>query len=124
MAEGTSREPIDFAPPAVEIEKRADGSYLLFLPAGTWDVSVDAFGYATEVATGVVVVADQTTTRNFALDPLPRFTVTGMVRAAEDGTPIEGASVQALGTPVPPDVTARLCVKPAPIPAASVGSSF
>src|SRR6185503_14651641 len=32
MAEGTSREPLDFAPPAIEVEKRADGSYLLRSP--------------------------------------------------------------------------------------------
>ena len=32
MAEGTSREPIDFAPPAVDVEQRADGSYLLRSP--------------------------------------------------------------------------------------------
>jgi subtilisin family serine protease len=81
------------------------GEYLLFLPAGTWDVSVDAFGYETGVATGVEIVTDQTTTQDFALVALPRFTVTGTVRAAEDGTPIEGASVVALGTPVPPAVT-------------------
>jgi subtilisin family serine protease len=82
-----------------------DGSYLLFLPAGTWDVSVDAFGYAPAVVTGVEIVTDQTTTQNFALTPLPRFTVSGTVRTAEDGTPIEGASVVALGTPVPAAIT-------------------
>lgn len=83
----------------------ADGTYLLFLPEGSWDVTVDAFGYAPQVATGVEIVTDETTQRDFALVLLPRFTVVGTVAAAEDGSPLEGAQVKAVGTPVPPAET-------------------
>ena len=52
-----------------------------------------------------MIVTDETTDQDFALDALPRFDITGVVRAAEDGAPIEGASVLALGTPVPAAIT-------------------
>jgi hypothetical protein len=68
-------------------------------------VAVDAFGYAVVVTTGVEIVTDQTTTSDFALVALPRFDVTGTVRAAEDGSPLVGATVVALGTPVAPTTT-------------------
>ncbi|OGO53390.1 MAG: hypothetical protein A2Z32_03545, partial [Chloroflexi bacterium RBG_16_69_14] len=80
----------------------ADGTYLLFLPEGAWDVTADAFGYAPQVATGVEIVTDETTQQDFALVLLPRFTVSGTVVAAEDASPLEGAQVKAIGTPVPP----------------------
>ena len=48
----------------------------------------------------VVVVTDQTTDRDFALDPLPRFTVSGTVTSAENGSPIPDVTVRAVGTPV------------------------
>jgi subtilisin family serine protease len=79
----------------------ADGTYLLFLPEGTWDVAVDAFGYAPAVVSGVEIVTDETTQQDFALELLPRFTVVGTVVTAEDASPLEGAQVKAIGTPVP-----------------------
>jgi hypothetical protein len=79
----------------------ADGTYLLFLPEGSWDVSVDAFGYVPSIATGVEIVTDETTQQDFSLVLLPRFTVSGTVSTAEDATPLEGALVKAIGTPVP-----------------------
>ncbi len=75
----------------------ASGDYELFLAAGTYLVTVDAFGYATGAAPGVVIVTDQTTDTDFALVALPRFTVTGQLTAAEDGSPIVGATVTARG---------------------------
>ncbi|OGN81370.1 MAG: hypothetical protein A2X23_09030 [Chloroflexi bacterium GWC2_73_18] len=76
------------------------GRYEAFVAAGIYPVTAEAFGYFLALAE-VEIVTDQTTTQDFALDPKPRFNVTGLVRAAEDGGPIEGASVRALGTPVP-----------------------
>ena len=81
------------------------GHYSMFLAAGTYGVSAEAFGYATAVNAGVEVVTDATTTSDFALVALPRFDVSGHVLAAENGAPIEGASVAALGTPVAPAIT-------------------
>ena len=85
----------------------ADGSgdYTLFLAAGTYAVTASAFGYATKIEPGVVVETDLTTDQDFALLALPRFTVSGRVSASEDGSPIEGAAVVAVGTPVPAAIT-------------------
>jgi subtilisin family serine protease len=90
-----------------EFNATTDGSgdYSLFLAAGTYSVSAVAFGYAVSIVPGVVIVTDGTTDQDIALDPLPRFTVSGHVIGSEDGSPIEGATVRALGTPVPPATT-------------------
>lgn len=79
-----------------------NGDYSLFLAAGDYTVTARAFGYAAAIASGVSVVTDETTDLDFALVALPRFEVSGHVRASEDGSPIEGASIVAIGTPVPP----------------------
>jgi subtilisin family serine protease len=83
----------------------ASGAYELFLAAGTYTVSADAFGYAGQIAPGVEIVMDQVTTQSFALTALPRFTVSGIVRAAEDATSLSGVKVQALAVPVDPVFT-------------------
>ena len=83
----------------------ANGDYDLFLAAGTYLVTAEAFGYFSDFASGVEIVTDQTTDQDFALVLLPRFTVSGTITAAEDGSPIEGATVKAVGTPVPAAVT-------------------
>ena len=82
-----------------------DGSYSLFLAAGTYAVSGVAFGYAQSSAVEVVIETDLTTNQDLQLDALPRFDVTGVVTAASDGGPIENASVKAIGTPVDAAVT-------------------
>ncbi len=79
----------------------ASGDYSIFLAAGTYTVTAGAFGYASAIASGVAVITDTTTDQDFALVALPRFRVNGHVTASEDGAPIEGAAVVALGTPVP-----------------------
>ncbi|MBA2720011.1 MAG: carboxypeptidase regulatory-like domain-containing protein [Chloroflexi bacterium] len=80
----------------------ASGNYSLFLAAGEYVVSGVAFGYQGDVAPLVTIVTDTTTDQDFALTALPRFVVSGHVRASEDGSPIAGASVVAVGTPVAP----------------------
>ena len=109
VRDGDSREPIAGARvqasdgtrqfPATADE---NGRYELFLAAGSYRVRAEAFGYQRRVSRDVVVETDQTTTRNFRLTALPRYTISGEVRAAEDGTPLGGATVQALGAPVEP----------------------
>ena len=83
----------------------SSGDYSIFLAAGTYSVTATAFGYASSITPGVAVVTDTTTDLDIALVALPRFHVTGHVTASEDGSPIEGAAVLALGTPVPAAVT-------------------
>ena len=79
------------------------GAYNLFLAAGTYTVSASAFGYETAAVLGTVIETDQETTENFELTALPRFTVSGTVTSG--GSPVDGASVVALGTPVAPAST-------------------
>ena len=81
------------------------GHYELFLAAGSYTVSAESFGYETAIAPGVEIVTDQTTTQNFGLEALPRRDVTGFVTSAESNSPIVGARILAVGTPVPPAVT-------------------
>jgi subtilisin family serine protease len=83
----------------------SSGNYSIFLAAGSYAVTATAFGYASSITPGVVVVTDTTTDLDIALVALPRFHVTGHVTASEDGSPIEGASIQAIGTPVAAAVT-------------------
>jgi subtilisin family serine protease len=81
------------------------GNYSIFLAAGSYTVTATAFGYRPRVEPGVVVVTNTTTDRDFALTALPRFHITGFIRASEDNSPIAGATVKALGTPVAPAST-------------------
>ncbi|MFE9611240.1 carboxypeptidase regulatory-like domain-containing protein [Streptomyces sp. NPDC006012] len=57
----------------------ASGAYSLTLPAGTYDVTVEAFGYATGSADGVVVDDGATLTKSFSLTAVPSRTVSGKV---------------------------------------------
>ncbi|HET9346132.1 MAG TPA: carboxypeptidase regulatory-like domain-containing protein [Candidatus Limnocylindrales bacterium] len=83
----------------------SNGEYSLFLAAGSYLVTAQAFGYAPGIASGVEIVTDETTDQDFELDALPRFNVSGVVTASEDGSAIDGALVKALGTPVPAATT-------------------
>ena len=83
----------------------AAGHYELFLAAGDYVATAEAFGYGADTAPKVTVLTDQTSAQDFQLSALPRFTVSGHVTASEDGSPIEGAFVAAVGTPVPPAKT-------------------
>ena len=54
---------------------------------------------------GVTIRPTRRPTRTSRSTALPRFTVSGHVRASEDGSPIAGRAVRAIGTPVPPATT-------------------
>jgi subtilisin family serine protease len=81
------------------------GHFELFLAPATYTVTASAFGYQSALVPGVEIETDQTTTQDFLLDPLPLRDITGTVTSAEDGAPVEGAEVRALGTPVDPAIT-------------------
>ena len=83
------------------------GTYTMLLPAGSYTVLAEAFGYETAVVAGVVIAQDETTTVDFALEALPRFTVFGRVTSAENGRPLANVTVRAVGTPAPPVETNR-----------------
>lgn len=56
-----------------------DGRYELTLVAGTYDLTVTAYGYANRTVPAVSVAKDQTTTSNPALTSLPMASITGRV---------------------------------------------
>jgi subtilisin family serine protease len=80
-----------------------DGSYGMRLPIGDYDVTVSAFGHDT-VTAEATLTEDATTTLDVALEPVPSHTVSGTV-VDDDGSPVSGATVSVLGTPLAPVVT-------------------
>jgi len=81
----------------------ADGSYGFMLPQGVWTLDFSAFGYI-DASQSVTVVEDATTTADQALAAAPSAVLSGTVYD-DGGSPLGGATVTALGTPVPPAVT-------------------
>jgi subtilisin family serine protease len=82
----------------------SSGHYSLTLPVGTYDVTASHFGYLSQTASGVQVNEGQTTVQDFALALAPSHAVSGHVRD-NAGSPIAGATVTILGTPIAPATT-------------------
>ncbi len=57
----------------------ADGTYKLDIPPGTYDLTASAYGYSDGSAAGVALSDGGTVTESFALDSVPRQTVSGKV---------------------------------------------
>ncbi|SDC66926.1 carboxypeptidase regulatory-like domain-containing protein [Actinokineospora iranica] len=77
-----------------------EGTFATTLPVGDYSVAVAAFGYG-GATTSATVTENTTVTRDLALRAVPRHTVTGVVRDS-GGAAIPNATVQVVGTPVPP----------------------
>ena len=72
-----------------------DGTYsIAALVPGTYDVRASASGFATQINSGVVVIAGSATTSNLALPP--PGTILGRVTQVDGVTPIVGAIVKVL----------------------------
>lgn len=80
---------------------RSDGSYSFRLPVGTYDLTASAFGYLTQVVSGVAVSEENVTLQNVTLESAPSHSVSGVVRDTE-GTAIENVTLTLVGTPIPP----------------------
>ena len=74
-----------------------DGRYTLLLSPGTYSVTAGGGLYTPQTVTGVSIVANTTTTRNFALTRIPTGTLTGRVTDSTTGTALAGATVTASG---------------------------
>ena len=75
------------------------------IAAGTYDVAASAFGYVSLQVVGISIADDVITTQDFALTALPTHILEGTVTDAGTGDPIEGATVEITGTPIPPATT-------------------
>ncbi len=79
-----------------------DGVYRFPLGQGRYTVTVQAYGYAPWVGTGVSLTQDTTTTLSVGLTPLPTYTLSGQVQEGTllaEGDPV-WAKVGARDTPV------------------------
>jgi hypothetical protein len=83
-------------------ETDPQGFYTMDLIEDTYVVTATIYGYEPVTVTGVEVVTDQTTVQDFALTPLPVYTVSGYVKEAGTNNPLPGAKVEFLDAPVDP----------------------
>ena len=84
----------------MSFQTRAAGAFSANLISGTYSLSVNAFGYAPQTTTGIVIYPATVTTRNIVVTRLPYENVTGQVVADSGGQSIAAATVQVEGTPV------------------------
>jgi subtilisin family serine protease len=78
-----------------------NGNYKIRLKPGTYDVTFTRWGYNDKTVTNIVVNANEFTTVNAALTPVPPGYVAGTVYFSPTMIGIPGALVEAIGTPVP-----------------------
>ncbi|HEY0638232.1 MAG TPA: S8 family serine peptidase [Pseudonocardiaceae bacterium] len=81
----------------------ATGNYSATLPIGSYTATAAAYAYNSQTAT-VTITTGATTTRNFALTPVPSGSIAGVVRDTA-GVAVAGATVTVLNTPIPPATT-------------------
>jgi len=75
------------------------GTYDLSVPVGSYDVTARDFGYATQAVSAVPVTSGQTSTEDFALQPVPSVTLSGLVTdGSGQGWPVY-AKVSVPGSP-------------------------
>jgi hypothetical protein len=80
----------------------AQGEYVItFAPEGVYTMTASVFGYLPTTLTNVAVVSGTVTTQDFALDPAPSYTVSGVVTDANTGWPLY-AKISVAGVPGSP----------------------
>jgi len=99
-----------------------------YLPAGEYVVSAATYGYETAVSSAIAIIADESTSIEIDMTPLPRFTVTGQVYGGGDlFEPIEGVTITALDVPLLPvysDANGRYTLTVASGPLALEAAAF
>lgn len=91
-------------PQARKTSSNSEGFYSLRLPVGNYSLTASAFGYLGVTADDLVIVDTQTTEHSIVMEAAPSFQLSGIVTDAE-GSPIFGAEVKLLGTPLPSSIT-------------------
>lgn len=77
---------------------QSDGSYAFHVPAGTYEVRVNAFGYLPDAVSGVSIQEGSVVEQNFALNLAPTYLISGTVKDAQAGWPLY-ARLQVAGAP-------------------------
>jgi len=90
--------PTVFTDPAV-------GDYHRLLLPGTYDLRFSAYGFISQDHSGVVVSAGDATRLDVVMQPQSSVSVSGVVTTPEGRTPVAGATVTILGTPLDPAIT-------------------
>lgn len=75
------------------------GDYSIQDLAGNVNVEISAYGYSTK-SVPATITTGVTTTLDVTLDPLPRGSISGTVTVSGAGTPIPGARLEVLSTPL------------------------
>ncbi len=83
---------------AVQTTTDAQGSYLLGLTAGLWDVTASAFGYQPQTVNRLALITGTITLQDFALIALPTGLLSGTVVEAGSNAPLS-ATLRVVNTP-------------------------
>ncbi len=82
----------------IATDAQSDGAFTLYLPAGTYEVKAEAFGYLPETISGVTIPAYGVTEQDFALYLAPTYLISGTVKDGQSGWPVY-ARLQVSGMP-------------------------
>ncbi|PIE01260.1 MAG: hypothetical protein CSA81_12420 [Acidobacteria bacterium] len=83
----------------------AVGDYHRMLLPGTYTLRASAYGYVDAEVSGIVVVDGDAAVQDFVLQQAETVTVTGVVRSTPGNTPLAGATIELLDTPISPVTT-------------------
>lgn len=83
------------------------GDYYRMLLPGIYDLTFSSYGYIPQTITDIAVIDTGATIVNVELEPAETITITGTVTNGDTGSPIAGATVEILDTPIP-SVTTNL----------------
>lgn len=78
------------------------GRYYRILLDGSYDVSISAYGYQTQTFENIQIDNTGQTILNVALQQAPMCNLNGTITDLDDGSPIAGACVEILNTPILP----------------------
>lgn len=102
------------AGPDAQAQTSASGAYAMFVSPGVYTLTVSAYGYAPQIAPGVAVAANMTSTASFTLGAVAAYRVSGYVTSSVTGLPVMGF-VAASGSQFDP---------PAPLAATDPSTGF